>query len=64
MKITHSFSVNNPERYSGELQDEVYHQSIFAAQQAYQQEKVERNHEPLSKQEKLEKIIRRIKARN
>ena len=44
MKINRIFSVNNPEIYSGELQDEVYHQSVFAAQQAHQ-EKVEGNHD-------------------
>ena len=42
MKIARVFSVNNPDIYSGELQDEVYHQSIFAAQQAHH-ETVERN---------------------
>ena len=42
MKIARVFSVNNPEIYSCELQDEVYHQSIFAAQQAHH-ETVERN---------------------
>ena len=43
MKLTRSFSVNNPELYSGKLQDKIYHQSIFAAQKAYQ-EKAEINH--------------------
>ena len=43
MKLTRSFSVNNPDLYSGKLQDKIYHQSIFTAQKAYQ-EKVEINH--------------------
>ena len=44
MKINGSFSVSNPEIFSGELEEEVYHQSVFAAQQA-QQEKVETGQE-------------------